>query len=162
MYRSSGQSFVVFQVMLFLAFFFKDAGSAVGVADGGRLDLARSSLGGDGCRWRAQIQKLEGLGRGPGRWATTDDFFNVDGFFNFDSYQSLCAMGLLQLTVRLVFFFDGDGRRRGGRLRLVREESRGISVNFLFVRVLCEVWLAQLPLYPLRMYSYNLVYVFLT
>ena len=156
MYRSPARSFVVLQVMLILSFFFKDAGCAAGVADGGRLDLARSSLGGGGCQWRAQIQELEGLGRGPGRWAT------ADGFFNFDSYQSLCAMGFLQLTVRLVFFFDGDGRRRGGRLWLLHEGSRGIGVNFLVVRVFCEVWLAQLPLYPLRMYSYNLVYVFLT
>ena len=35
--------------------FLKDAGCAAGVADGGRLDLARSSLGGGGCQWRAQI-----------------------------------------------------------------------------------------------------------
>jgi hypothetical protein len=72
------------------------------------------------------------------------------------------VMRLLQLTVRFVFF-HGHGRRQGGRLRLVCEGSRGIDVNFLFIRVLCEVWLTQLPLYPLRtyLYTYNLVYVLL-
>jgi hypothetical protein len=65
LYRSPGRSFVVFQVMLFLAFVFKDAGCAAGLMDGGQLDLAPSSLGGGGCRWRAQIQELECLGEAP-------------------------------------------------------------------------------------------------
>jgi hypothetical protein len=50
--------------------------------DVGRLDLARPSLGNDGRQWRNQIQELEGLGRGPDRWAT------ANSFNYFDSYQS--------------------------------------------------------------------------
>ena len=47
--------FVPLQVMLLLPFCFKDARCAVGVVDGGRLDLPRSSLGGGVRRRRAQI-----------------------------------------------------------------------------------------------------------
>ena len=48
--------FVTLQVILLLSFYFKDAGCAVGIVDGGRLDLPRSSLGGGVHRWQAQIQ----------------------------------------------------------------------------------------------------------
>ena len=47
--------FVALQVMLLLPFCFKDARCAVGVVDGGWLDLPRSSLGGGVRRRRAQI-----------------------------------------------------------------------------------------------------------
>ena len=77
------------------------------MADGGWLDSGRSSFGGGCRRWRAQIQELEEAGRSPGRWATADDFFN------FDSFQSQRAMGLLQFMGMLVFFFGGGSRRRG-------------------------------------------------
>ena len=71
------------QVMLVLAFFFgKGAEHAVGVADGGRLDPAPSSLGDASRRRRARIQGLEELGRSTGRRA------NADGFFYCDSNQS--------------------------------------------------------------------------
>ena len=89
LFRSPGWSCVVLQVMLFLALFVKDAGCAVGVADGGRLDLARVSRGDGGRQRRAKIQELEALGRSPGRCAT------AKGFFYFDSNKSRCAMGLL-------------------------------------------------------------------
>jgi hypothetical protein len=75
--------------LLSLPFFLKDADQAAGVEDGGQLDLAPFSLDGGGRRCRAQVQELEGAGRGPGRWAT------ADGSLYFDSCQSQCAMGLL-------------------------------------------------------------------
>ena len=154
LFRSPGWSCVVLQVMLFLALFVKDAGCVVGVADGGRLVLARVSRGDGGRQRRAKIQELEALGRSPGRCAT------AEGFFYFDSNKSRCAMGLLQLTGALVFFDDGGDRRREARPLVVREGSRGVVVIFLFFRVLCVVWLGQLSLYPLRAYLYQ--YVFLT
>jgi hypothetical protein len=126
---------------ILLAFLlFKVAEMAVGFVDGGRPDLARLPLGDGGCRWRARIWELEGSGRCPGRWAT------AEGFFNFDSNKSLCAMVLLQLGD--VLFFDGVGRRRGGRQRWrIHEGSRGLDVIFSFLRVLCVIWLGQLSLY---------------
>ena len=78
--------------------------------------------------WRAQIQELEEAGRGPGRWAT------ADGFFNFDSSQIQRAMGLLQLKRVLVFLSGGSGRRRGGRPEEVCGRSMGINVNFVLFR----------------------------
>ena len=118
------------QVMLLLvSYFFKGTEHALGLVGGGRLDLSQPFLGGDGGRhWRAQIQELEEAGRGSGRWAT------ADGFFNFDSSQSQRAMGLLQLKGVLVFLSGGGGRWRGGRPEEVCGRSRGINVNFvLFV-----------------------------
>ena len=55
----------LYQVMLLLAFFCKDAELYVGVVVAGRPDLAQFSLGGGSRRWRAQILELEKLGRGP-------------------------------------------------------------------------------------------------
>ena len=96
------------------------------MTDGGWLDPGRSSFGGGGRRWRAQIQELEEAGRRPGRWVT------ADGFFNFDSFQSQRAMGLLQFMGMLVFF-GGGSRRRGGRPEEARRGSRGINVIFAFL-----------------------------
>jgi hypothetical protein len=143
--------------MLLLAFSLKDTELSVGGVVGGWPDLAQSSLGGGGRRWRVKIRELEMLGRDPGRWATTD------GFINFDSAQSLCAMRSLLLVVVFGFFF-GSGRRRGRRPSVVREGSEGFDVIFVFDKVLCEVWLRQMSLYPLCtcLYSYNRMYVFLT
>ncbi|PUZ77620.1 hypothetical protein GQ55_1G388100 [Panicum hallii var. hallii] len=72
-------------------------------------------------------------------------------------------MGLLQFMARHVFFSGDDDRRRGGRSLVAREGSRGFSVISLLFRVLCEVWLKQLSLYPPRtfLYSYVYLYVFL-
>ncbi|RLN22230.1 hypothetical protein C2845_PM07G39430 [Panicum miliaceum] len=111
LFRSLGPAIHrLFQVMFLLAYvFFKGVEQAVGVVDGGRLDLAPSSFGGKDRRWRAPIQELEWLGCVPGRWAI------AEGFFYFDSFQSHCAMGLLQLKVVFVVFFGGGGRRPGGR-----------------------------------------------
>jgi hypothetical protein len=67
-----------------------------------RLALARSFLGCDGRRWRAPIQGLVRLGRGPDRWTITD------GLFYFNSYKSMCAMEPLQFTVEVAFFSGGD------------------------------------------------------
>ena len=78
LFRSPGWSCVVLQVMLFLALFVKDAGCAVGIADGGRLVLARVSCGDGGHQRRAKIQELEALGRSPGRCATAEGFFYFD------------------------------------------------------------------------------------
>jgi hypothetical protein len=64
-------------------------GCVAGAMVGGRLDLARSSFGGAGHRWRARIQGLEELGRGPGQWATTDGFIpSLRTAVYFDSSQS--------------------------------------------------------------------------
>lgn len=145
------------QVMLVLAFLSKGAKQGIGVADRGRLDLGRSSRGGASRRRRAQVQELVGLGRVPGRWTT------AEGFIFFDSFQSQCAMGLLQLMVVFVFFVGGGGRRRGGRSLVDLEGSRGLDVIFIFFGVLREVWLGHLSLYPLctRLYFYIFIYVFL-
>jgi len=114
------------QVMLVLAFFFgKGAEHAVGVADGGRLDPAPSSLGDASRRRRARIQGLEELGRSTGRRA------NADGFFYCDSEKSLWAKGLLQFVGTHVFFSGSDDRRRGSRLLAAREGSRDfIAIPF--------------------------------
>ena len=64
-------------------------------------------------------------------------------------------MGPLQLKVVFIFFFlGGGGRRRRGRASVVREGSRGLDVIFFFFRVLREVRLGQLSLYPIRMCLY--------
>ena len=141
------------QVMLVLAFFFgKGAEHAVGVADGGRLDPAPSSLG-DACRRRrALIQGLEELGRSPGRRA------NADGFFYCDSEKSLWAKGLLQFVGTHVFFSGSDDRRRGSRLLAAREGSRGFIAIPLLFRVFCVVWLTRLLLYPIRTVLFSYVY----
>ena len=144
--------------MLVLAFFFgKGAEHAVGVAVGGRLDLAYSSLGDASRRRRAQIQGLEELGCDPGRLA------NADGFFC-DSDKSLWAMGLLQFVGTHVFFSGGDDRRRRSRLLAAREGSRGFIAIPLLFRVFCVVWLTRLLLYPIRTVLFSYVYtdVFLT
>ena len=57
--------FVALLVMLLLPFWFKGAGCAAGVVDGGRLDLPRSSLGGGDRQWRAQILERDGSRRSP-------------------------------------------------------------------------------------------------
>ena len=91
-------------MLLLVSFFFKGTEHASGFVDSRWLDLSQPSLGdGGGCLWRSQIQELEEAGRGPGRWAT------ADGFFNFDSSQSQRAMGLLQLKGVLVFLSGGGG-----------------------------------------------------
>ena len=97
------------------------------------------------------------MGRVPGRWAT------ADGDFYCDSFKSQGAMGPLRLTVKLGFFLDGDSWRRRGRLQGIHEGSRGFFVISSLVMVLCEIWLYQLPLYPLRtsLYAYEYLYVFL-
>ena len=139
--------------MLFLALFFEDAGCAVGVADGSRLDLDCVSLGGGGRQRRAKIQELEVLGCDPGQYAT------AEGFFYFNSNKSRCAMGLLHLMGALDFF-DGCGDRRREARPQVRDGSKGVDVNFLFFKVLCVVWLGQLSLYSLRAYLYSYVHLY--
>ena len=141
------------QVMLVLAFFFdKGAEQAVGVANGGRLDPALSSLS-DAChRRRALIQGLEELGRSPGQRA------NADGFFYCDTEKSLWAKGLLQFVGTHVFFSGGDDRLRRSRLLAAREGSRGFIAIPLLFRVFCVVWLTRLLLYPIRTVLYSYVY----
>jgi hypothetical protein len=101
---------VACQVMRFLPFCFKDAGCAAGAMVGGRLDLARSPFGCAGRRWRARIQGLEELGRGPGRWATADGCipFSRTGVY-FDSSQSRQAMEFFQSTVAHNVLFGSSG-----------------------------------------------------
>ncbi|CAN6331998.1 unnamed protein product [Urochloa humidicola] len=100
--------FVACQVRWFLPFCFKDAGCAVGDVVGGRLDPARFPLGDAGRRRRGRIQELDGLGRGPGRWATADGFISSSGTgVYFGSFQSQRAMELAQFTVALGVFLGG-------------------------------------------------------
>ena len=156
--------FVALQVMLLLPFCFKDARCAVGVVDGGRLDLPRSSLGGGVRRRRAQIQEWDGSGRGPGRWPTANGFIPslVTGVY-FSSFQGLWAMGLVLLKVMPGVFFGGGGRRRGRRGSSACSGSRGFSVIFIFFWVLSVVWLRQLFMYPscTSLYLYVYLYIFL-
>ena len=139
-----------------LAFCSMDPGQAVGFVEVGWPDRARLHPGGGGRRWRARIWELQRSGRVPGRWATADDFYC-------DSFKSKGAMGPRQLTVKIGFFLDGDIWRRRGRRQGFHEGSRGFFAISLLVRFLCEVWLYQLPLYPLRtsLYAYEYLYVFL-
>jgi hypothetical protein len=151
--------------MVSLASFLLDAEMSMGVVVAGQLDLAQSPFDGGGRRRCVQIWELEELGRGPCRWTFAIGFIlsSVTGV-NFDSAQSLCAMGPLQLKVVLVFFCGGSGRRRGGRPPVVHGDSRGFDVVFFFFfRDLRVVWLRQLFLH-LRTcpYSYVHMYVFLT
>jgi hypothetical protein len=139
-----------------LAPFLKDVVQVVGDVVVGRLDLVRCPRGGGGCRRRAQIQDLERLGCGPGRWATADDIIpsSVSGVY-FGSLKSQRAMGSFQVTVVVVFLDGGAGVwRRGGHTRKVHEESRDFDVIFLVSKVFSEVVLGQLALYPLRMCLY--------
>ena len=112
-----------------------------------------------GRRQRAQIWGLEELGRVPGRCSTADGLL-----LYCDSIQRLCAKGLLQFMVWRAFFSGGDGRRRGDRFLGAREGSRDFCVISCLFRVLSEVRLNQLSLYPLHsfLYSYMYLYVFLT
>ena len=97
------------------------------------------------------------VGRVPGRWATVDDNFYCD------SFKSQGAMGPRQLTEKLGFFLDGDSWRRRGRLQGIHRSSRGFFAISSLVMVLCEIWLYQLPLYPLctSLYAYGYLYIFL-
>jgi hypothetical protein len=149
--------------MVSLTSFLLDPEMSAGIVVAGRLDLALSPFDGGGRRRHVQIWELEKLGRGPGRCAINDGFISssVTGV-NFDSSQSLSAMGPFQLKLVLVFFYGGGGRRRGRPL-VVHEDSRGNDANFFFFRDLCGVWMWQSSLY-LRtcLYSYARMYVFLT
>ena len=97
------------------------------------------------------------VGRVPGRLAT------VDGNFYCDSFKSQGAMGPRQLTEKVAFFLDSDSWRRRGRLQGIHGGSRGFFAISSLVMVLCEIWLYQLPPYPLRtsLYAYEYLYVFL-
>ena len=132
-------------------------GQAVGFVEVGWPDRARLHLGGGGRRWRARIRGLQRSGRVPGRWAT------ADGDFCCDSFKSQGAMGPRQLTVKIGFFLDGDSWRRRGRLQGIHEGSRGFFAFSSLVRVFRDVWLYQLPVYPLRtsLYVYEYLYIFL-
>ena len=129
-----------------------------------RPDLALFFLDGGGCQSRAQIWESEVLGRSPGRWVIADGFILFFGMgVYFDSFSSQRATGLLRLKVVLAVFFGGGGRRRGRRASVVREGSKDSYVILLFLRVLCEVRLAQLSPYPIRtcLYLSTVLYVFL-
>jgi hypothetical protein len=150
--------------MWLLPLFFTDAKVVVGVANGGRLDLARSPLGDAGRRWRAWIQELEELGRGPGRWATGDGSIpsSRTGVY-FDSSQSQPAVELLQLLVAHGVFFGGGGRRRRLRAWTEHSGSEDLIVISFFFRVLSVVWRRQLFSYPpcTSLYLYAYLYAFL-
>ena len=144
------------QVMLLLASFLFDAELVVGEVDGGLLDRARSSLGGGSHRRHSRIQGLEGSGRCLGRCTVADGYIPFCGAgVNFDSFQSLSAMGLFQLVAGLDFFGGGDGRRWRCRACSGCKGLRDLVVIFAFFRDLCVVWLLQLSPYPFRMYLYQ-------
>ena len=147
------------QVMRLLPSFLFDAELVVGDVDGGRLDRARSSLGGGSRRRHARIQRLEGSGRCLGRCTVADGYIPFCGAgVNFDSFQSFCAMGRFQLVVGLDFFGGGGGRSRAcsGCKGL-----RDLVVIFAFFRDLCIVWLLQLSPYPFCTYLYQHVCTYL-
>jgi hypothetical protein len=149
--------------MLMLALFFTCAVLAVDVADGGRLDLARSPLDGAGRRRRVWIQELDELGRGPGRWATADGSIPSLGTgVYFDSFQSHQAMELFQLMVAHGVF-AGGGRWRRFRALMERFGSEDLNVISVFFRVLGVVWRGQLYPYPpctsLCLYAYLYVFI---
>jgi len=141
------------QVGSLLAFLSKGAGLAAGAVVAWWLDLLLSFLGGGGRRWRWQIQELLGSGARPR--STCDSRWLL--LLRLQSKPS--AMGSLQLTVVFGFFFVVDGRRRGCRLKRVHEGSRDLLVFSFFLKVLCDVWMVQLSLYPFRTALY--LYVFL-
>lgn len=68
-------------------------------------------------------------------------------------------MGLFQFTVMLEVFLDGDSRQRGFRAADFIC-PRGLIVIFMFSRVLYEVRLGQLSLYPCRVFLYLFVYLY--
>lgn len=71
------------------------------------------------------------ISRGPGQWATANDYIPSLGTgVYFDSFQSLCAMGLFQLGVWPDVFLGGGGRRRGCRAPSV---CRGPRVRLYFL-----------------------------
>jgi hypothetical protein len=151
------------QVMLSLALSLLVTEMSVGGVHAGWPDLAQFPSDGGGRRRCVRIWELEELGRGPGRWVTYVFILSSATGVNFDSAQSLSAKGPLQLKVLLVFFGDGGGRRRGGRLLAVHEGSKCIDVLFLFSRDLRVVWLLQSSLYLYTcLYSYVCTLVFLT
>ena len=82
---------------------------------------------------------------------------------SFDSTQSMCAMGFVQLEVLLGFFGGGDGRRRRCRALRFHKGARDLYVIFLLFGHLCEVGLGQVAPYIHRMclYLYSMMYVFL-
>jgi len=150
--------------MPLLPFFCLDVELSVWDLVVGRPDLALFFLDDGGRRSQAQIQESEVLGRSPGRWAIADGFILFFGMgVYFDSFSSQRETGLLRLKVVLAVFFGGGGRRQGRRESVVREGSRDSDVILLFIRVLCEVWLAQLSSYPIRtcLYLSTVLYVFL-
>lgn len=132
-----------------------DAELSVGLAVVGRPDLAPFSPGG-GVRQRCvHIWGLERLGAPPRSMGHRRRLHSVTGVYC-DSIQSHCAKGPFQLMVVLGSFFGGGSRRRGGRPQWVLEGSSSLHVLLFLFRVLLELWVAQLPLYPTCtcLYSY--------
>ena len=146
-------------------FCFKAAELARGWMDVWWLDQARSSFDDGGRRRRAEVQELRSLGRSPGRCAIADGSIPSFGTgVHCDSPQSRQAMEFLQLMGLLGVLLDGGGRRRSSRAALFSQGPRDLVVIFLYLRVLCDVWVTQLSLYPssVFLYLYAYVYVFLT
>jgi hypothetical protein len=150
--------------MLLLVLFLKGAVQLLGDVDGGWLDLPRFPLGGAVRRWGGLIQELDGVGRGPGRWATAVGFIlSSDMGIYFNSSKSQWAMGLLQLKVMPDVFFVGGGQRRRLRASSACKGSGDWVAIFIFFWVLGVVWLLQLHLYPSNtsLYLYTYLYTFL-
>ena len=73
-------------------------------------------------------------------------------------------MEFLQLMGLLGVLLDGGGRRQSSRVASISQGPRDLVVIFLYLRVLCDVWVTQLSLYPSSMFLYRqaYVYIFLT
>ena len=82
--------------------------------------------------------------------------------FNFDPFQSLRAMGLLQLKGMHVFFSGGGDRRRGGRPDEARGSSKGINVIFVLFGAFAKFgWRScYCILFRTSLYLYFQLYVF--
>ena len=78
------------------------------------------------------------------------------------SFQSLLAMGLLQIWVASGVLGARDGRRRRSPTRLQCKEARDYLVISIFSRGFFAFLVGQLSLYPVCSYLYlsELLYVF--
>lgn len=143
-------------------------GSCGGCGWCGKLECGSSST----CLRRASSSSFdsgsEGLGCIPGRCAFFGDFIPVFALgVYYSSPKSFLAMGLLRIWgSHGVFFFDDGDRRWIGvhrwRPRAISGSSGFLdfTANFSFSKDLCARWVGQLSMYPIRVYLYLSMYLY--